>query len=139
LKLYLKSVSNMRIIVLLVLAFWSFTACTDTPQVQHLSIEAFKQTLDTTPEKVLVDVRTDAEVAGGMIPGAIQIDIQGNDLDQRIDNLDKTQPVFVYCAMGARSSAMASLLAQKGFTKIYNAESGINGWKAAGFPITPHD
>ncbi len=129
----------MRIIVLLVLAFWSFTACTDAPQVQHLSIEAFKQTLDTTPEKVLVDVRTDAEVAGGMIPGAIQIDIQGTDLDQRIDNLDKTQPVFVYCAMGARSSAMASMLSQKGFTKIYNAESGINAWKAAGFPIAPHN
>lgn len=129
----------MRIIVLLVLALWSFTACTDAPQVQNLSIEAFKQILDTTPEKILVDVRTDAEVAGGTIPGAVQIDIQGTDLDQKIDNLDKTRPVFVYCAMGARSSAMASMLSKKGFTKIYNAESGINAWKAAGYPIAPHN
>lgn len=129
----------MRIIVLLVLAFWGFTACTDAPQVQNLSVEVFKQTLDTTPEKVLVDVRTDAEVAGGIIPGAIQIDIQGNDLDQKIDKLDKSQPIFVYCAMGSRSSAMASMLAKKGFTKIYNAEGGINAWKAAGFPIAPHN
>lgn len=125
----------MRILVLLVLASWSFTACTDTPQVQNLSIEEFKQTLDNTPERILVDVRTDAEVASGTIPGAVQIAYQGNDLDQKIDDLDKSQPVFVYCAMGSRSRAMASMLSQKGFKKIYNAEGGINAWKAAGYPI----
>ena len=125
----------MRILVLIVLAAWNFTACTDTPQVQNLSIEEFKKTLDNTPERILLDVRTDAEVAGGTIPGAIQIDYQGNDLDQKIDDLDKSQPVFVYCAMGSRSRAMASMLAQKGFKKIYNAEGGINAWKAAGYPV----
>ena len=125
----------MRILILLVLAAWSFTACTDTPQGQNLAIEGFKQTLDNTPERILLDVRTDAEVAGGTIPGAIQIDYQGNDLEQKIDDLDKSQPVFVYCAMGSRSRAMASMLAQKGFKKIYNAEGGINAWKAAGYPI----
>lgn len=125
----------MKIIVLLVLAFWGLTACTDAPPAQNLSIEEFKQTFDNTPDKILLDVRTDAEVTGGIIPGAVQIDYQGNDLDQKIDVLDKSQPVFVYCAMGSRSRAMASMLSQKGFKKIYNAEGGINAWKAAGYPI----
>lgn len=127
----------MKRIALMFFVLWSAAACTDAPQVENLTIQDFKQKLENTPDKTLLDARTDAEVAGGVIPGAMQIDYQGNDLEKNIEKLDKSRPVFVYCAMGSRSSAMANLLSQKGFKKIYNAEGGINAWKTAGYPIAP--
>lgn len=125
----------MKRIALIFLVFLNVTACTQAPQIENLSAQEFKNMLESTPEKTLLDVRTDAEVASGMIPGAVQADIQANDLDRKLDSLDKSQPVFVYCAMGSRSSAMASILSQKGFKKIYNAEGGIMAWQAADYPI----
>lgn len=62
----------------------------------------------------LVDVRTAAEYAAGHIDGAINIPL--DDLRGRLDELDKSAPLYIYCQSGQRSSLAGHILAGNGFT-----------------------
>lgn len=64
-------------------------------------------------DKIILDVRTAGEYADGHIPGAVMIDYYKNDFRQQINKLDKSKPVFVYCASGVRSSSAAKSLSSR--------------------------
>lgn len=101
-------------------------------QVQNLNVKEFKKLLDSTPNNILIDVRTNAEIKEGILPNAIQIDYNGQDFETKIEKLDKSRPVFVYCAVGGRSGKTSTILLKKGFKQVYNLSGGINAWKAEG-------
>ena len=61
----------------------------------------------------LLDVRTPSEYAGGNLPESLNIPLQS--LASRIDELDKSKGVVVYCRSGMRSSSAASMLRAEGF------------------------
>ena len=84
---------------------------------------------------VLIDVRTDGEIAEGKIPGSIQIEYNSADMDAKLSELDPSKPVLVYCAAGGRSGKTMAMLQEKGFETVYNLEGGIGAWKKAGKPI----
>lgn len=66
----------------------------------------------------LVDVRSASEFNSSNIEGSNNIPVQS--IDQKMDTLDKSKPVIVYCAMGGRSNIAASKLKSNGF-KVVNA------------------
>ena len=74
----------------------------------------------------LIDVRTAEEYAAGHIPGAINIPIDV--LPQQLANIDKTKPVAVYCATGARSLNAKQFLAAQGYVNVANLQRGIAAW-----------
>ena len=80
-------------------------------------------------EVQLIDVRTPAEFAEGYIENAKNIDFYSPNFDLRIDALDKSIPVILYCKSGQRSAKCASKLNLKGFTLIYDLKGGINLWR----------
>lgn len=78
---------------------------------------------------VLLDVRTEEEVAEGMIPNAIHYDFyQGQDFLNALENLDKTKSYYVYCRSGNRSGQTCMLMKQLGFENTYNLIGGMNEW-----------
>lgn len=81
----------------------------------------------------LIDVRTDPEVARGVIPGASHIVL--DKLAGRAGELDPAAPVVLYCQSGARSAGAAQFLVSQGFREVYNLQGGIIGWAAAGRPV----
>lgn len=85
--------------------------------------------ITSNPELQIIDVRTDGEVAAGMIDGAVQIDISQADFKQRIEQLDKTKPVLVYCKSGGRSKNAQSIMQQAGFQEVHNLLGGYTAWK----------
>lgn len=105
-------------------------------QVINLNAEEFNKTLSSTPEKSLLDIRTDGEIAEGMIPNAQQMEYGTPDFETEINKLDKNKPVFIYCAVGGRSASAVNLFAAKGFKTIYNLEGGISAWLSNGLPIS---
>lgn len=120
--------------------FWSFISCQErssssTIEVQNLQAAEFKSLLEANVENNLIDVRTKGEVASGIINGAQHFDISQMDFKESISMLDKSKPVFVYCAVGGRSSMASMVFQEAGFEKVYNLSGGINAWRAAGFPI----
>ena len=68
---------------------------------------------------VLIDVRTPQEYSRGHLANAKLITLNELDFRQQISSLDKTQPVFLYCSLGTRSSKAASIMREEGFTKVY--------------------
>lgn len=86
------------------------------------------------PATVLVDVRTDPELARtGVIEGAVHIPLQT--LPQRMGELDQAQPLVIYCQSGARSAQACAFLAARGFDEVFNLRGGILAWAREGHPL----
>ena len=81
-------------------------------------------------EICVVDVRTDGEVAGGIIPGAKHIAL--HELDGRWQELQGEDEVVLYCAAGMRSFNGALLLRQKGILNATSLAGGLPAWTGAG-------
>ncbi len=77
---------------------------------------------------LLVDVRTPQEYAEGHIREAVNIDMLEPDFLMRMDKLDKTKPIIIYCRSGNRSSRAVQQLQSLHFKKIYHYPLGWNGW-----------
>lgn len=75
----------------------------------------------------LIDVRTPSEFEEGHLPGAINMDIKGENFDQQVKKLTKKHPVALYCRSGGRSKLAAEKLATLGFT-VYELSTGISKW-----------
>jgi len=92
-----------------------------------ISVEKAHELIEGNPEEIiLLDVRTEGEYNAEYIPGAINIPL--SDLENRIDELDSSKAIIVYCQSGSRSRTASETLAQRGFI-VYNMEGGINAWK----------
>lgn len=83
---------------------------------------------------VLLDVRTDAEVARGIIVGAKHIPL--NQLPTRYTELDAKAVTVVYCQSGGRSAQACNWLDQNGFTEAYNLQGGVLAWVRNGFTLS---
>jgi rhodanese-related sulfurtransferase len=98
--------------------------------MEDLSQEEWASRLENDENAVILDVRTDAEVADGIIPNAIHIDIyKGQDFIDEIETLDKDKNYYVYCRSGKRSGQACSIMEQLGFENAYNLEGGILEWE----------
>jgi len=92
-----------------------------------IGVEKAYEMVEGNPEEIiLLDVSTEGEYNAEYIPGAINIPL--SDLEKRIDELDSSKAIIVYCQSGGRSRTASETLAQRGFI-AYNMEGGINAWK----------
>jgi len=82
---------------------------------------------------VLVDVRTEAEVARGGIDGAAHIPLYL--LPLKADELCKRTPTIFYCQSGARSAQACAFLTSRGFDNVFNLQGGMMAWLRAGQPL----
>lgn len=99
--------------------------------VRDIDVATLKAELD--PARLLVDVRTPAEFAGGHVPGAKNVPI--DELDARLGELGAPgDPVYVICQSGGRSARASASLAEKGYAAV-NVTGGTGAWRAAGYPV----
>lgn len=83
----------------------------------------------------LIDVRTDDEVAEGMIPGAEHIPLDRFD-PAKLD-LSDGRKVVLYCRSGRRSAIAGEKLAQLTGEPVEHLVGGILAWEEAGQPVAP--
>jgi rhodanese-related sulfurtransferase len=93
-------------------------------QTTTLTPQEFIAKAKTTKNAQLLDVRTPQEWEAGKIASSNCINVNDATFKQQIEKLDKNKPVFVYCAIGGRSSKAAPILQQAGFKYIYNLTGG---------------
>ena len=97
--------------------------------MEDLTQEEWVERLANDDNAVVLDVRTEAEVAEGIIPNAIHIDIyKGQEFINEIEALDKYKNYFVYCRSGNRSGQACQIMEQLGFDNAYNLEGGMLEW-----------
>ncbi len=103
--------------------------------VKTLPPKEFKNAMDMAGSYLLIDVRTPAELESGKIQGARNVNIRSRTFDQKVQQMDPSRPVFLYCKSGGRSSMAARRLASKGFTQIFDLQGGILAWNRQGMPL----
>jgi phage shock protein E len=87
------------------------------------------------PGVVVLDVRTPAEFAEGHLPDAVNIDISDPTFTEQIDALPRDASYVVYCRSGNRSAQAAALMADAGFTDVYDVDAGLATLAEAGVPL----
>lgn len=101
-------------------------------RVVDLNASDFKSIID--PAKgILLDVRTPEEVAGEHLEDASFIDVFDPKFTDKINMMDKSKEIYVYCKGGGRSSQAANILLENGFKKVYNLQGGIMAWNNEGY------
>ena len=109
-------------------------AHTPSPTPREISVDEAHQRLQERPEEItLLDVRVAATYDSEHIPGAINIPVK--ELESRLDELDPSKEIIVYCQVGGSSQIAADILVQNGFEDVYSITGGINAWKEK-YPTT---
>ena len=97
-----------------------------------LAPPAFADTLAALPDEQLLDVRTSEEYQSGHLPQATLVDFREDGFEEKLAQLDKDQPVMLYCAGGGRSHQAAAMLEKLDFQKVYELEGGMKNWANSG-------
>jgi len=112
---------------LLIFSFFKVSA-QEVNTKKLVDAEAFESQI-TTKKVQLIDVRTPKEFNEGTILAAKNIDFLADDFSKRIEELDKKQPVYIFCQSGKRSAAAATKLQEAGF-EVIELAGGYKAWKA---------
>lgn len=107
------------------------TAGLDTNSIRQISAEDLHDMVIGDRKFVLIDVRAPAEFEDSHIEGAMNIPVA--DLRTKFEGLKKDGITILICSSGNRSSLGTSILAQYGFTNLYNVAGGMTGYSAAGY------
>lgn len=113
-----------KYIVLYLVLIVSLTGCM-SGTYQDVSVEEAKKMV-ANGEVQVIDVRTPEEFSTGHIPDAELIPLQV--IEGMLDELDKEESYLIVCKSGNRSSEASAILAENGFTSIYNMSGGMNQW-----------
>ena len=99
--------------------------------------DIYKMLTEEPSQIILLDVRTEAEYEAEhiQIEGVETKNIPLSEIEERLNELNKSKVLIVYCRSGARSRQACEILAQHNFT-VFNLEGGITAWKSAGYPTT---
>ena len=116
--------------------------------IKQIKSSDIKKFIETNPDTVLLDVRTEDEwnTVGkpntkdlGIKSFFITISQDQSFLDKVKENINKKSQVLVICAAGGRSIIAANLLANEGYNTL-NISDGFSGnaqdpgWKNLGLP-----
>ncbi len=105
-------------------------------EIEEVDAERAQDLLGSVPSEgaVLVDVREEDEWSEGHIPGAVHV--ARGFLESRIEQVapDRSRPVVLYCAGGARSAFAAKTLEELGYENVLSLAGGFTDWKRNGLP-----
>ena len=133
----MKVLRNVNFLLILVCSLSCTPPNQQQTKIERVDVDTFEAKLNTLNNAFLIDVRTPGEYKSGHIDGATNIDF--NQIDQMkvaFEKLDHNQPMLIYCAAGGRSNKTRILMAEMGFTQVYELSKGMSGWEAAGKPVS---
>jgi rhodanese-related sulfurtransferase len=124
--------SLFKILLISLLVFTVQSCFNDQPGViNQVSVEEAANMMALNKVKV-IDVRSEIQFTDKHIKDAINIEVEDDDLNSYLDQLDKNEPLLIYCNKGGQSERCAQILQDKGFTLIYDMQGGISKWEESG-------
>ncbi len=105
----------------------------DSKRVKTVTVQDLCYLLDRDDDVWILDVRSDEEVEQRAIPVAHHIHI--TQLPERLDEVPRDQPVYIFCGSGLRSMTAASLLRRAGWENLTSVLGGLAGWSSVSCPL----
>ncbi|MBT3357729.1 MAG: rhodanese-like domain-containing protein [Euryarchaeota archaeon] len=127
---------NKRLLAILLISTISLAGCTTDPMWSRADANEFSDLIENNQDAFLIDARTQTEWEDdGHIEGATLI--PHNNIKAQADDLpdDKEILILVYCRSGSRSQTASQSLLDLGYTNVVDLDSGIYGWKDAGYSV----
>ena len=115
--------AGLIIAVLILLAFGIFRYYR---QKMYLNVLTEEEFIKGYRKAQLRDVREPQEFERGHILGARNIPV--TQMKQRLIEIRKDKPVYLYCQGSSRSARAAQLLHKKGYKHIYQLKGGFKRW-----------
>ena len=84
-------------------------------------------------ELIIIDVREEKERKAGFLSNDLNIPM--GQVKAKMDSLDKSKNILVYCKSGTRSDRIADILSKNDFQKVSSLKGGLNAWLKADLPI----
>jgi rhodanese-related sulfurtransferase len=101
---------------------------------KNLGVDEFAK-LAVDKQNVILDVRTAKEFDAGHLRGAVNLDVNAANFEQRAASLDKSKVCLVHCASGVRNARACEKLVRLDFQTLYNLPGGFKAWEKAGMPV----
>lgn len=103
-------------------------------RIARITPQELKRRMDNGENVVIIDLRSEFEIAEGRIPGALTP--SGDDLESLVPTLTQSE-IVLYCSCPNEiTSARAALrLKRHGVKRVRPLEGGFPVWKELGFPI----
>lgn len=112
----------------------------DTLTIQQTTAEVLFDKLNSNERPVLINALDEEAYKAKRIPGSINIPTVNADF---IENVvpDKEQDIVVYCANADcdASPKLAEKLMDKGYTRVWDFEEGLAGWRKEGYTLTGNE
>jgi molybdopterin/thiamine biosynthesis adenylyltransferase/rhodanese-related sulfurtransferase len=103
-----------------------FCGAREDGSLPAISVQELKRKMNKGETFQLIDVREPFEYEIARIDGSKLIPL--GEIAQRIEELQREQPIVVHCHSGKRSAEAVRLLQQRGFANVHNLEGGIDSW-----------
>ena len=84
-------------------------------------------------ELLIIDVREEKERKAGFLSNDLNIPM--GQVKAKMDTLDKSKNILLYCKSGTRSDRIADILSKNDFKKVSSLKGGFNAWLKADLPI----
>ena len=84
-------------------------------------------------ELIIIDVREEKERKAGFLNNDLNIPM--GQVKAKMDSMDKSKNILVYCKSGTRSDRIADILSKNDFQKVSSLKGGFNAWLKADLPI----
>lgn len=99
------------------------------PDVPELGPADLHARMERGEEVRLLDVREPFEREIADLPERGQLRIPVGELVSRMDELDRSEEIVVYCRSGSRSEWAVGELRRQGFPKVWNLRGGLLRWR----------
>jgi len=118
--------------LVMVLSSW-IGGPTEATGYTDVAVSDAKTMVESKPSLVILDVRNQSEYDVGHIRNAKLIPIW--DLSARLNELNVSDEILMYCMAGARSATASQTLVDDGFLHVYHMLGGITAWANEGYPV----
>ncbi len=101
----------------------------------EIDVATVASLIEKEADFVLLDVREPVEWEICSLPNSVRI--PKGEVRKRLEEIDTTKDVIVYCRSGVRSGAIANFLRDVGFDRARNMRGGIRAWANEIDPTMP--
>ncbi|MDX1637601.1 MAG: rhodanese-like domain-containing protein [Balneolaceae bacterium] len=108
--------------------------------LQQIEASTLHDKMKSDARPVLINVLSNESYVAKHIPGSINIPQEEIELVEKVVP-DKEQDIVVYCANAdcKASPKAAEALLEMGYSRVWDFETGLAGWKQAGYILVGQD
>lgn len=104
-------------------------------QFKTITPQEALELIEKHPEFTIIDIRPQGEFSQEHLPGAQNLDYDGHQFQQKVEELDKEKEYVIYCRSGVRGEYFMEKMRESGFKRAYNILGGFVGWKVSKLPL----